>query len=199
MKVFDSEKVRNVALVGHGDSGKTSLTSAFLFLTGATNRLGQADDGNSVTDYDDDEIARKITINTSVAHCEWKQHKINLVDTPGYPAFILDAKSSLVAADTALVVIDAVSGVEVQTEKVWSFAEDHALPRALVINKLDRDRSSFGPRPDLGSRGLRQKGYPGPDSNRRRERFQRDYRPDRAESLSLQDRRQRKVRGGCHT
>ena len=143
MKVFDSEKVRNVALVGHGDSGKTSLTSAFLFLTGATNRLGQVDDGNSVTDYDDDEIARKITINTGVAHCEWKQHKINLVDTPGYPAFILDAKSSLVAADTALVVIDAVSGVEVQTEKVWSFAEDHALPRALVINKLDRDRSSF--------------------------------------------------------
>ena len=143
MKVFDSEKVRNVGLVGHGDSGKTSLTSAFLFLTGATNRLGQVDDGNSVTDYDDDEIARKITINTSVAHCEWKQHKINLVDTPGYPAFILDAKSSIVAADTALVVIDAVAGVEVQTEKVWSFADEHALPRALVINKLDRDRSSF--------------------------------------------------------
>ena len=143
MKVFDSEKVRNVAFVGHGDSGKTSLTSAFLFTTGDTNRMGLVDDGNSVTDYDEDEIARKITINTGVAHCEWNQHKINLIDTPGYPAFILDTKSSLVAADTALVVVDAVSGVEVQTEKVWSFAEDHGLPRAIVINKLDRDRSSF--------------------------------------------------------
>ncbi len=143
MKVFDSEKIRNLAVVGHGDTGKTTLVSAFLYSTGAVNRLGNVEDGTTITDYDDDEIERKITINTSLAHCEWKDHKINLLDTPGYRAFIFDAKASMPAVETALVLVDAVSGVEVQTELVWSFADELNVPRVVVINKMDRDNASF--------------------------------------------------------
>ena len=143
MKVFETENIRNLAVVGHGDSGKTSLVSALLYSAGAVNRLGQVDDGNTVTDYDEDEIERGITINTAQACCEWKDTKINLLDTPGYHAFIMETKACLIAAETALVVIDAVAGVELQTERVWSFAEEFDLPRAVVVNKLDRDRASF--------------------------------------------------------
>ncbi len=143
MKVYDSRAIRNVGLIGHGDSGKTTLASAMLYLAGAVNRLGRVDDGNTVTDYDDDEISRQITINTAVAHCEWGSSKINLIDTPGYPAFILDAKSSLMGADSALLVVDSTAGVEVQSEKAWEFAEEHRLARAVVFNKLDRDRAGF--------------------------------------------------------
>lgn len=143
MKAFDSENIRNVAVVGHGDSGKTSLVSALLYSAGAVNRLGRVEEGNTVTDYDDDEIERRITINTALGRCEWNNTKINLLDTPGYRAFILDAKAASVAAETALVVVDAVAGVEVQTEEVWSYAEEFKLPRVVVINKLDRERASF--------------------------------------------------------
>ncbi len=143
MKVFDSEQIRNIALAGHGDSGKTSLTSALLYSAGAVNRLGSVDEGNTTTDYDEDEIARKITISTALAHCEWKETKINILDTPGYRAFLLDAKASMVAVEALVVLVDAVAGIEVQTEKVWSFGEELKLPRAIVINKLDRDRASF--------------------------------------------------------
>ena len=143
MKVYDSREIRNVGLIGHGDSGKTSLASAMLYSAGAVNRLGRVDDGNTVTDYDDDEISRQITINTAVAHCEWGSSKINIIDTPGYPAFILDAKSSLMGADSALLVVDSTAGVEVQSEKAWEFADEHGLARAVVFNKLDRDRAGF--------------------------------------------------------
>ena len=143
MKVFDSNKIRNIAIVGHGDTGKTTLVSAFLYTTGAVNRLGKVEDGTTITDYDEDEIERKITINTSLAHCQWKDHKINLLDTPGYRAFIFDAKAALPAVETALVVVDAVSGVEVQTELVWSFADQFKIPRIVAINKMDRDNASF--------------------------------------------------------
>ena len=143
MKVYDSREIRNVALIGHGDSGKTTLASAMLYSAGAVNRLGRVDDGNTVTDYDEDEISRQITINTALAHCEWGSTKINIIDTPGYPAFILDAKSSLAGADSALLVVDSVAGVEVQSEKAWEFAEEHRLARAVVFNKLDRDRAGF--------------------------------------------------------
>ena len=143
MKVFDSEKIRNIAVVGHGDTGKTTLVSAFLYTTGAVNRLGNVEDGTTVTDYDEDEIERKITINTTLAHCQWKDHKINLLDTPGYRAFIFDAKAAMPAVETAMVLVDAVSGVEVQTELAWGFAEEYKVPRVVVINKLDRDNASF--------------------------------------------------------
>lgn len=143
MKVYEGKDIRNVGVVGHGDSGKTTLTAGLLFTTGATNRLLHVDEGNTITDFDDDEIQRKITISTAVAFVEWRKHKINLLDTPGYNIFINDTRAALAAADAALVLVDGVSGVEVQTEKVWGFAQEYKLPRALVVNKLDRERADF--------------------------------------------------------
>jgi elongation factor G len=143
MKVYGTREIRNVGIVGHGDSGKTSLVAAMLFDSGATNRLGRVEEGTTVTDYDEDEIARRITIHSSLAHCEWNQAKINLLDTPGYAAFILDAKAALRAADAAVVLVDAVNGVEVQTEKTWGYAEEFGLPRLIVVNKMDRERADF--------------------------------------------------------
>jgi elongation factor G len=143
VKVYEGSDIRNIALIGHGHSGKTTLTSGFLYTAGATNRLTRVDEGTAVTDFDDEEVQRKITISTGVAFAEWAKKKINLLDTPGFNIFLNDTKASLVAADAALVVVDGVAGVEVQTEKVWSFADEFNLPRAIFINKLDRERSSF--------------------------------------------------------
>ncbi len=143
MKVYESKDIRNVGVVGHGDSGKTTLTAGLLFTAGATNRLLRVDEGNTITDFDEEEVQRKITISTAVAAVEWKKTKINVLDTPGYNIFINDTRGSLVAADAALVVVDGVAGVEVQTEKVWSFANDFKLPRGIIINKLDRERADF--------------------------------------------------------
>jgi len=143
VKTYEGKDVRNVGAVGHGDSGKTSLTAALLYTAGATSRLTRVDEGNTITDFDEEEIQRKISISTAVAYAEWKKAKINFLDTPGYNIFINDTHSALAAADSALVVVDAVAGVEVQTEKVWAFANEFNLPRAIVVNKLDRDRASF--------------------------------------------------------
>ncbi len=143
MKVYEGKDIRNVGVVGHGDSGKTSLTAGLLFTAAATNRLLRVDEGNTITDFDDEEVARKITISTAIAGAEWKKTKINLLDTPGYNIFINDTRASLAAADAVLVLVDGVAGVEVQTEKVWSFADEFNLPRAVIINKLDRERSDF--------------------------------------------------------
>ncbi len=143
MKVYESKDIRNVGVVGHGDSGKTTLTAGLLFTSGSTNRLLRVDEGNTITDFDDEEISRKISISTAVAAAEWKKVKINILDTPGYNIFINDTRAALVAADAALVLVDGVAGVEVQTEKVWQFTEDFKLPRAVIINKLDRERADF--------------------------------------------------------
>lgn len=143
MKVYESTDVRNVALVGHGNSGKTSLAAGMLFAAGATNRLTRVDEGNTITDFDDEEINRKISISTSLAAIEWRKMKLNILDTPGFNLFMYDTKTSMAAADAALIVVDGVAGVEVQTEKVWSFAEGFNQPRALFINKLDRERADF--------------------------------------------------------
>ncbi len=143
MKVYESKDIRNVGVVGHGDSGKTTLTAGMLFTTGATNRLLRVDEGNTITDFDEEEIQRKISISTAIAVAEWKKTKINVIDTPGYNIFINDARAALAAADSALVLVDGVAGVEVQTEKVWDFANDYKLPRAVIVNKLDRERADF--------------------------------------------------------
>jgi elongation factor G len=143
VKVYETSDIRNVALIGHGHSGKTSLVAGLLFTTGVTSRLTRVDEGATLTDFDEEEIQRKITISTAVAAAEWNKKKINLLDTPGFNIFINDAKLSMAAADAALVVVDGVAGVEVQTEKVWTFCDDFALPRAIIINKLDRERASF--------------------------------------------------------
>src|SRR5499433_3873994 len=136
-------KLRNVGVVGHGGIGKTSLVESMLFAAGAVTRLGKVDDGTTTTDFDPDEIKRKISINTSVAYCDWKGHHINLVDTPGYGDFISDARAGLRVVEAAVVVVDAVSGVQVQTEKVWKFATEYDLPRVVVVNRLDRERADF--------------------------------------------------------
>ncbi len=143
MNVYEGKNIRNVGIVGHGGSGKTSLVSAMLFDTGATNRLGRVDDGNAPTDYDEDEIERKITISAKLAFCEWSKNKINLLDTPGFGNFIQEARGALRVADGAIVVVDAVSGVMVQTEKTWAYAEEFQLPRLIVVNRMDRDTASF--------------------------------------------------------
>jgi elongation factor G len=144
MKDYAVDKIRNVALVGHGSSGKTSLTAALLFDTGATNRLLKVDKGNTVTDYDPDEIERKISINATPCFCEWQDHKVNVIDTPGYSNFLWDTRAALRAVDGAAVVIDSVAGVEVGTEKVWEMIVERGLPRIFVINKMDRENANFG-------------------------------------------------------
>jgi elongation factor G len=136
-------KLRNVGIVGHGGVGKTSLVEAMLFAAGAVTRQGKVDDGSTTTDFDPDEIRRKISINTAVAFCDWKGHRLNLIDTPGYGDFIADARAGLRVVEAAVVVVDAVAGVQVQTEKVWKFATEFELPRAIVVNRLDRERADF--------------------------------------------------------
>src|SRR5919198_685197 len=140
---LDISRIRNVGFVGHGGVGKTSLVEALLFTAGAVTRLGKVDDGSTTTDFDPDEIKRKISINTSVAYADWKGHHLNLIDTPGYGDFIADARAGLRVVEAALVVVDAVAGVQVQTEKVWKFASEFDLPRAIVVNRLDRERGDF--------------------------------------------------------
>jgi elongation factor G len=146
MKVYSTQEIRNLGIVGHGDSGKTSLVAAMLFATGATNRLGKVDDGTATTDYDDEEIARKISLNISTVYVEHKGAKINVVDSPGYASFIGHAKGALRVCETALFVIDGVNGIGVQTEKAWEMADELARPRPrfIVVNKLDKERADFG-------------------------------------------------------
>lgn len=144
MKAYPTELIRNLAVIGHGDAGKTQLVSSLLFVAGATPRWGKVDEGTTVTDYEEDSIARKITLNTSLAHLEHKETKINLIDTPGYAAFITHARPALRVADCALAVVHSVKGVEVQTEKTWAYANEFMLPRFMVINGLDRENTDFG-------------------------------------------------------
>src|SRR5687767_15196613 len=143
MKVYDAANIRNVALVGHTGSGKTQLASAILSDAGMVNRFGKVDDGTTVTDFDEEEIARKHTLSASLAYAEWNKQKINLIDAPGIGNFLSDARAALQVADAALVVVDAVSGVMVQTEKVWETAAELGVPRIVVLNRLDRDRASI--------------------------------------------------------
>ena len=149
MKSYTTDWIRNVGIVGHGDTGKTQLVSSLLFTAGMTPRLGKVGEGSTVTDWDDEEIARKISINTGLAYAEWQvpgqpeKTKINLLDTPGYSTFINETKSSLIAADASLIVVDAATGVQVVTEKVWDYAAEYDQPRAFVLNWMDRELASF--------------------------------------------------------
>jgi elongation factor G len=144
MSTYSPDKIRNVVLVGHSSSGKTTLAEAILFNTGALKRRGLVDDGNTVSDFDPEEIRRKISINTSVLPCEYQQAKINVLDAPGYLDFVGEVKGAIAAADTAIVVVDAVAGVEVGTELVWSYLDESNLPRVVFVNKMDRENANFG-------------------------------------------------------
>lgn len=143
MTKYGINEIRNIALVGHGDSGKTSLTEAILYDSKMITRLGNIGQGNTTTDYDPREIKKGITINSAFAFLNWKNCTINIIDTPGYLDFITDTKSSLRVVDNAVLVICGVSGVEVQTEKVWDFAEEYKIPKTIFINKMDRERADF--------------------------------------------------------
>src|SRR5918992_930580 len=144
MKVYATEAIRNLAVIGHGDVGKTQLISSLLYVAGATPRWGKVDEGTTTTDYDEDAIERKVTLNTALAHLEHRETKINLIDTPGYAAFVAHSRPALRVADCALVVVHAVKGVEVQTEKTWAYANEFLVPRMMVINQMDREHANFG-------------------------------------------------------
>ncbi|MBZ5530543.1 MAG: elongation factor G [Acidobacteriia bacterium] len=143
MKVYEGKDIRNLVVIGHSHSGKTSLVSSMLFTAGATPKLGRVDDGSTVTDYDEEEIARQMTVTTGLAPLEWRNTKINLLDTPGFTLFAHEARVAMSAAESALVVVDGVSGVEVVTEKVWQYAEEINLPRVIVVSRMDRERANY--------------------------------------------------------
>jgi elongation factor G len=143
MKKYEPNRLRNIALIGHGKAGKTSLAEALLFDGGSTDRLGRVDDGTAVMDFEPEEIKRSLSISSSFNHLEWEKHKINLVDTPGDANFVIDTKNSLQAVDGAVVVVDAISGVEVTTEKVWDYANQFNLPRIFFVSKMDRERANY--------------------------------------------------------
>ncbi len=141
MKVYEGANIRNVVLVGHGHAGKTSLASAMLYTSGGTQRLGRVDDGTAATDYDEEEVSRKMSISTGAAVAEWNKTKINILDTPGFNMFVHEAKMVLPAVESALVVVDGVAGVEVVTERVWGYCEEVKLPRMIVVSRMDRERA----------------------------------------------------------
>lgn len=143
MKRYAETQLRNVALVSHSGAGKTTLTESMLHVSGAINRRGSVEEGTTVSDYDPEEIKRVISINASLAPCEWRDHKINVVDTPGYFDFVGDVLASLSVVEGAVVTVCAVSGYEVGTEKVWNFCERYELPRIVFINKMDRENANF--------------------------------------------------------
>ena len=155
MKAYATQSIRNVGIAGHGDTGKTQLVSSLLFTAGMTTRLGKVAEGTTVTDWDEEEIARKITIQSSMAYAEWapsgqattagqaEKIKINFLDTPGYSTFLNDTRASLVAADAVLIVVDAAAGVQVVTEKVWDYAIEYDVPRAFCINWMDRELANY--------------------------------------------------------
>jgi elongation factor G len=144
MEIYKSNNLRNVVLLGHGGAGKTSLVEAMVYRSGAVNRLGRVDDGTSVSDWDDEERRRKMSINTSLMPCEWADHKLNVIDTPGYMDFVGEVISGISVADAAVVVLDSTGGVEVGTEQVWHHADERNLPRLAFVNKMERENADFG-------------------------------------------------------
>ncbi len=143
MKEYTTDFVRNIALVSHSSAGKTMLAEAFLHFTGATTRLGKIEDGTTIGDFEDEEIRRGISLSTALIPVEYKDHKINLLDTPGYTDFVGEAISALRVSDAAIVMVDSVAGAEVGTEIVWEYANTFSLPRLVVINKMNRDNANF--------------------------------------------------------
>ncbi len=143
MTIYKSDKLRNLVLLGHNSAGKTSLVEAMLFNTGVVNRLGRVDDGTSISDWDDEERRRKMSINASLMPCEWKGYKLNVIDTPGYMDFVGEVISGVRVADAAVVVLDSVGGVEVGTEQVWHYAAEQKLPSLAFVNKMERENANY--------------------------------------------------------
>jgi len=144
MKKYTIDAIRNIALVGHGGTGKSSLAEAMLYTSGAISRLGRVDDGTSASDFDPEEIQRRMSINASVLPCEWKNTKINVIDTPGYLDFVGDVVGSLRAVEAALLVVDGSGSIEVGTETGWELAEEAGITRLFFVNKLEKENMDFG-------------------------------------------------------
>ena len=143
MSKYESNSLRNVAVVGHGGTGKTTLCESILYIAGKTDRSGRVDEGTSTLDFEPEEQKRRISISAATNFVEWEKYKITLLDTPGDSNFAYDTRNCLRVADGVIIVIDAVGGVEFQTEKVWEYADEYQLPRIVFINRLDRERSNF--------------------------------------------------------
>ena len=143
MKHYSAEKIRNIGLFSHGGAGKTSLAEAMLHVSGATTRLGKVEDGNTVTDFDVDEIKRGMSISLALAPVEYDDHKINVIDVPGYADFLGEVQSALAVVDAAVILLDASAGVEVGSEKAWSLATAAGVPKIIFVNKMDRDNADF--------------------------------------------------------
>ena len=143
MGKYDTSKLRNLGIVAHGEAGKTSLVEAMLFNTGMTDRLGRVDDGTSTMDFEPEEIKRRITISSSLHHCEWKGHSLHIVDTPGYTNFLHDTRNCLRILGGAVLIVSAISGVKAQTQKIWEWCQEFEVPRIAFVNKMDRDRADF--------------------------------------------------------
>jgi elongation factor G len=143
MANFDVEKIRNIAVIAHGGAGKTSLVEAMLYDTNSIDRLGNVEDGTTTTDYEPEEISRKITITSSVAFCNWNGYRINVIDTPGFINFLEDARGCLRAVDGAVIIVSAISGVKAETQKVWKYASEFELPRLIFVNKMDKENANF--------------------------------------------------------
>ena len=143
MKEYTTEFIRNIALVSHSSAGKTMLAEAFLHFTGATTRLGRIEDGSSISDFEEEEHRRGISLSTGVIPIEFNDHKLNILDTPGYTDFVGEMVSALRVSDGALVLVDSVAGAEVGTEVAWSYCDQFSIPRFVLVNKMDRDNADF--------------------------------------------------------
>lgn len=143
MKDYTAGRLRNVCFMSHGGAGKTTLAEAMLFNTGVLDRFGKVNDGNTTMDYDPEEIKRKISISTSIAPCEWKDHKINIIDTPGYFDFVGEVKQATRVADSTVILVPAKGGVAVGTEKSWAYAKEQGIPRMFFVSKMDEEHANF--------------------------------------------------------
>ncbi|MFC2044970.1 GTP-binding protein, partial [Chloroflexota bacterium] len=159
MEQYGLEGIRNTVIISHSGTGKTSLSEAILFASGAISRLGRVEDGTTTSDYDPSEIRRKISLSLSIIPCHWKGNKINFLDTPGYSDFVGEVKAGMRVAEGAVILVCAASGVEVGTEQVWEYCEETKLPRLIFVNKMDRENADFyrtveGLKSKFGSRCL---------------------------------------------
>ena len=143
MNVYTTDKIRNVVILGHGGAGKTSLVESMAYLSGITSRLGNVAEGNTISDYDKEEIKRKFSISTSMVPIIWGDTKINILDTPGYFDFVGEAEEAAAAADAAIIVVNGKNGVEVGTEKAWDLCEKYKLPRFFYVSNMDYDNASY--------------------------------------------------------
>ena len=191
MQVESPDKIRNLAITGHSDTGKTTLVSSLLYASGVVNRMNRVEDGNTLTDFDAEEIERGISIGLSVVHLPWKQHKLNLIDCPGYSIFFAETRSAVRAADAVLLCINAVSGLEVTAEKTWALAAEQKLPVLIHLTKMDRERADFEADLEKLRESLGREVVAVQAAGRRGARVHRRHRPAQLQAVSLRARRRR--------